>query len=214
MCFVDDAICCVYVETKSEPALSLIIQWCSCFSSPRRCSATDDEINQRPKQCFAKKKMRHHVSGAMGFRKQHTKTFKANQIFKYQHDKNHTSCTRFHWMQNKAASIIKTHKRAGMKIYPLGYTKCLWWWKYAFNYLFHWLFSKMSDLVLVLNFFFFLTSKSKASWHWIILTVFSSPLHIYFYFFLYFCTIQQGFEHETLQMPNISEHILIIWAIL
>lgn len=33
LCFVDDAICCVYVETKSRLALILPIQRCSNFSS-------------------------------------------------------------------------------------------------------------------------------------------------------------------------------------
>lgn len=34
LCFVDDAICCVYVETKSRLALNLTKQWCSNFSPP------------------------------------------------------------------------------------------------------------------------------------------------------------------------------------
>lgn len=98
LCFVDDAICCVYVETKSRLALNLTIQRCSNFSSLKKTPSHRGNDLKIVEICSETRQTALECSQELTSNNRRRPLM---QIIKYQHDKDHTSYTLFHQMQTK-----------------------------------------------------------------------------------------------------------------
>ena len=145
LCFVDDAICCVNVETKSRLALNLTIQWCSNFPSLTlmRLSARN-KLKEKDKEMYWKHTASTE-SGSFGNKCRHelTKNNIYRRLMNYQHDKDHTSYTHFHEMQNRKSTDFRNRWR----IYPL-------------EQMLHFI-----SVTRTSHFIFFYTVYFKVSWH-------------------------------------------------
>lgn len=105
LCFVDDAICCVYVETKSRLALSLMIQWCSNFSYLNliRHSVTENGFKKESRNwgICTKTWQTALLTNAVKYEQKTTNTdlwckLSNTSVLKKKKKKNHTSCILFH----------------------------------------------------------------------------------------------------------------------